>query len=501
MGPAIARYPPAVLQYEEDGMREIQAFAVIAFLSLPLVTAAADNDELDSIRQQIEALRQEYESRIKALEQRLEQAEVQARDASAEAKRAQQQAESAEAEVAGIEAGSPTTFQERFNTFNPSISLILQGSLNSYSEDPEEYNLPGFQLGGESGLAPEGLTLDETELVASASVDQLFYAKTTIALHEDEEDGTEVDVEEAFFDPLLLPAGLGGRAGRFYSDIGYLNRMHSHTWDFRDEPLAYRAFLGKQYRDDGVRLNWTAPTDLYINVGAETLVGSQFPAGESESVFGDVQTLFMDIGGDVGSSHAWQAGLSALRADVHDRRSGHGHGHGDNDGSSFSGDSDLYIADLVWKWAPQGNPSERNFIFQTEVFYRDEDGPVDFREDENLARLDYNGEQKGLYVQGVYQFMPRWRIGARYDWLDADNDLRITDLGDFDDPDEVIEESGLDTEGHNPERYSLMLDWSPSEFSRLRAQYNRDESNPDNTDHQWSLQYIMSLGAHGAHEF
>ena len=53
MGPAIACYPPAVLHYEEDGMREIQAFAVIAFLSLPLVTTAADNDELDSIRQQI----------------------------------------------------------------------------------------------------------------------------------------------------------------------------------------------------------------------------------------------------------------------------------------------------------------------------------------------------------------------------------------------------------------------------------------------------------------
>ena len=84
---------------------------------------------------------------------------------------------------------------------------------------------------------------------------------------------------------------------------------------------------------------------------------------------------------------------------------------------------------------------------------------------------------------------------------DADNDLRITDLGGFDDPDEVLEESGLDDDGHNPERYSLMLDWSPSEFSRLRAQYNRDESRPNDTDHQWTLQYIMSLGAHGAHEF
>ena len=65
----------------------------------------------------------------------------------------------------------------------------------------------------------------------------------------------------------------------------------------------------------------------------------------------------------------------------------------------------------------------------------------------------------------------------------------------------VIDESGFDNEGHDPERWSLMADWSPSEFSRIRAQYNRDESRPDKTDNQWTLQYIMSLGAHGAHEF
>jgi hypothetical protein len=71
----------------------------------------------------------------------------------------------------------------------------------------------------------------------------------------------------------------------------------------------------------------------------------------------------------------------------------------------------------------------------------------------------------------------------------------------FTDPLEVIGESGFDDEGHRPSRWSLMLDWSPSEFSRLRAQYNRDDSRPDATDHQWTLQYIMSLGAHGAHPF
>ena len=40
-----------------------------------------------------------------------------------------------------------------------------------------------------------------------------------------------------------------------------------------------------------------------------------------------------------------------------------------------------------------------------------------------------------------------------------------------------------------------------SEFSRIRAQYDRDESRPQGTDHQLFLQYIMSLGSHGAHEF
>ena len=68
------------------------------------------------------------------------------------------------------------------------------------------------------------------------------------------------------------------------------------------------------------------------------------------------------------------------------------------------------------------------------------------------------------------------------------------------DPEEALEESGFGDEG-NPERWSAMLDWTPSEFSRIRAQYNRDESRPGQHDNQWFLQYIMSLGAHGAHEF
>jgi hypothetical protein len=46
-----------------------------------------------------------------------------------------------------------------------------------------------------------------------------------------------------------------------------------------------------------------------------------------------------------------------------------------------------------------------------------------------------------------------------------------------------------------------MLDWSPSEFSRLRAQYAWDDARDAATDEQWWLQYVYALGAHGAHKF
>lgn len=480
-------------------MRYLLTCTITVLIWLPIFPAAADDAELESIRQQIETLREEYESRIEALEQRLEQAEIQAREAGAEAERARQKAEAAATEVATAEPAPTSTLQEKINAFNPAITAVLQGSFNSYSEDPKDYAVSGFQLGGESGLAAQGLTLDETEIMLSANVDQLFYGQTTIAFHDDEEE-TEVEVEEAFVDALALPAGAGLRFGRFYSDIGYLNRFHTHTWDFRDAPLGYRAFLGKQYSDTGIQLSWLAPTDVYLRLGGEALRGNRFPGGEASKTSGNSHSLFAKLGGDLGTSHSWQLGLSQLWVDARDRRSsGHSHGGGDSAREAFTGDSNLTVADFVWKWAPNGNPTHRNFKFQSELFYRDEDGRDDFTEGGDTAVLDYDGTQKGLYAQAIYQFIPRWRIGTRYDWLSADNDLKVRDPGGLD-PDEVLEESALNNDNHDPWRWSVMADWSPSEFSRLRLQYNRDRSRPV-TDHQWMLQYIMSLGYHGAHEF
>jgi hypothetical protein len=369
------------------------------------------------------------------------------------------------------------------NEFNPAISLSLNGKYSSYSNDPENYEISGFLLDDESGLTSEGFALDETELNVSANIDDWFYGFADIVF-EDTEDGTEVELEEAYFESIALPSGFGVKGGKFLSAIGYHNSFHPHSWDFADVPLAYRAMLGSAFTDTGIQGSWVAPTDLYLRVGAEVFQGDSFPAAGSANDGTGAWSLFAKLGGDIGDSNSWLAGVSWLSYDVDD------FGTEIDDGRLLqNGDGDLYIAEFVWKWSPEGNARQRNFKIQAEYLHREEDGDSDAQSGTLLESGEYDIEQDAFYIQGVYQFRPGWRLGARYDWLSADNDLSGITIP-----------TALDGDDREPDRISLMLDFSRSEFSRLRLQYARDEST-NSSDDQIVLQYIMSLGAHGSHRF
>jgi hypothetical protein len=378
--------------------------------------------------------------------------------------------------------GAAAPQQVSDNAFNPAISLILDGHYASYSLDPATYRVPGFLLDAEAGLPSEGLSLDETELAMSANVDDKFYGFMTAAL-EQTADETSIEVEEAYFETLALSHGLKVKAGRFLSDLGYLNPIHAHAWDFNDAPLAYLAMLNTAYADTGVQLRWVAPADLLVEIGGELMRGDSFPAADGAASDGTgASTLFAHFGGDVGTSNSWRAGVSHLSADAHDRTSVF-----DGGSVAFTGSSDVTIADFVWKWAKNGNPRDRYYTVQAEYLHRKEDGGLTVTTlagDESGA---YDGTQDGFYVQGVYQFRPRWRAGIRFDRLSADNSVGVSAATPL-------------AEDHTPRRASAMADFSNSEFSRLRLQFNRDDSRPE-TDNQIVLQYLMSLGAHGAHRF
>jgi hypothetical protein len=370
------------------------------------------------------------------------------------------------------------------NAFNPAVSLILDGHFASYSQDPKTYQLPGFMLAPDGGLGAEGLSLDETELAISANVDDKYYGSMALSIQQTSNGDTSVDVEEAYFETTALPKGLKVKAGKFFSEIGYLNPVHSHAWDFYDAPLAYVAMLNTQLSDAGVQLSWVAPTELYFQIGGEWLRGDAFPAANGADSHGaGSATFFLHVGGDVGATSSWRAGVSYLKADANDRVS-----QLQDASVAFTGTSDLEIADFVWKWAKNGNPRDRYYIVQAEYLHRKEDGDLTTTP-ATLTPVNglYSGTQSGYYVQGVYQFYPRWRAGLRFDRLDSSNTVTAPV------PSPLVA-------SHSPSRVTLMTDFSNSEFSRMRLQFARDESRPE-PDNQIVFQYLMSLGAHGAHRF
>jgi hypothetical protein len=354
------------------------------------------------------------------------------------------------------------------NAFNPAISIILNGSYTGHSLDPGGYHRSGFPLVGEGRPAAKGFSLGESEISFAANIDEKFYGQLTVAIGS--ADGqTELGVEEAFIDSTALPAGLTLRAGRFFSNVGYLNSHHAHTDKFFDRPLPYQAFLGNQYGDDGVQLRWVAPTDQFIELGAEIFRGQNYPSGGGAHAGAGVKTVFAHTGGDVGVENSWLAGLSVLKSAS----------DGAEDG--FTGDNTLYIADATWKWAPEGNFKDGGVTVRGEYFLDDRDG----RLLDPLAVLPeqpWLGKRRGAYVEGVYRINRNWEAGYRYDrlWSGAGNPYGS---------------------GFSPVRHSLAATWLNSEFSFLRLQYSHDQPNPDDTDNALTLQYQVSLGAHGAHKF
>jgi len=440
------------------------AFALI-LVSTGTLNAQDLSGEVAELRQMLTEMKNDYERRIEDLESRLDRTERSARSASRDADEAM---EIAEQTAIDVTAGASAP-----NTYNPAIGAVLVARYASV--DPGWEDIPGFIPGGELGPGSSGFSLGESELNMKANIDSRFFGNLTLAL-EDEAGETEVAVEEAWIQTTGLSNGLSLLGGRYFSAVGYLNKFHRHADDFVDRPLPYQAFLGGQYIPDGLQLRWIAPTSLLLEFGMELNWGGNFPSTSGSTTSPDTWTLFANVGGDVGVAHSWQLGLSYLSADIVDRG---GEDVGAPSAEVFSGDSDLTGLDFVWKWAPEGNSTVQNFKLQGEYFSRDEIG--------SFAGITYDGDQDGWYLQGLWQFRQGWRVGYRHDEVDADNGP-------------LFAGTILENPGRSSARDSLMIDWSPSEFSRFRLQFT-DDRVLDRSDSQLLLQYIMSVGAHGAHEF
>ncbi len=480
--------------------RRMAAASVCAcILSTPTL---AQDEALARLREEMKQLQRTYEERMRDIERRLAEAE-------ARADKAEQTAAGAAAASAQTAGGTrPRTATASESTpartesgFNPAISLILQGTYTRTSEDPGNYAIGGFlPSGGEVGPPRRSFGLGETELNLSASIDPYFRGVAIVALTPE----NEVEVEEAYFQTLALPRGLTLKAGRLYSGLGYQNEIHQHAWDFQDAPLPYKAFLAGRYSQDGAQLRWLAPTPIFAELGVELGNGDAFPGNDRNKNGANSQVAFVHFGGDIGVSYAWRAGTSYLRTRASDRRYEDIDSLGNPTANSFSGKARLWVLDGVLKWAPNGDARRTHVKLQGEYFRLKQTGSLAYDDTAQATPQfgtsfddGFRAEQSGWYAQAVWQFMPRWRLGYRYDKLDyGDVDIGIVT--------NALGPSARDFSllaPHSPSRNTAMIDFSPSEYSRFRLQFARDKSRATATDNVILLQYIHSLGQHGAHRF
>ncbi|QJW84136.1 hypothetical protein HK414_10330 [Ramlibacter terrae] len=316
------------------------------------------------------------------------------------------------------------------------------------------------------GQRHKGPAPGHSDFNVGGPVGRHFQAGGTLSVHSGE-GSLEAEPEEARIETRSLPAGLQLRAGRFASQVGYLNEQHSHTDDFVERPLLYRAFLGGHWNDDGIRLNWTAPTDLYLRLGAEVFRGRRLVHEAVRSKRAGAIALSGKVGGDIGASRGWQAGLSLLHsrreAAVEDHEEEeHDHEHEHAHGAAYGG-RNLWLGELAWKWAPDGNNRER----QLRIAYEHAVVP---------------GRHQAGYLGVVYRFAPSWEAGGRIDVL------RVREAHDdhFD--------------ARRLREASLMLAYKPTHAQTLRLQATRQRGF-DAAGHAVQLQYILSFGSHAAHSF
>ncbi|MEP7300834.1 MAG: hypothetical protein ABI699_04840 [Caldimonas sp.] len=474
--------------------------ALCAAALLPWPARAAESGELQVIRQQIDELKVAYEGRIRALEARLQSLQERLGAAGPGAPAAPgtepatrlTRAEPVAPAAPAATAPQPSA-QDSASAFNPAISLILNGTYARLSRDPSLYRLQGFvPSGGEVGPGQRSFSLGESELVLAATIDPTFSGRLIASIGNDD----RISVEEAAFERQGVFEGATLKGGRFLSSIGYLNSQHAHAWDFVDAPLAYQAFFGGPMKTDGIHLHWIAPTERYLELGAELGAGRDFPgSGAARNGVGSA-ALFAHVGDDIGESASWRAGISFLGHRATQRDYADGNAAGAPVTNRFDGRSRTWVADAIYKWAPAGNATRTSLKLQGEYFRRSESGTLTYDVDGAAAGSAYRSRQDGWYVQAVYQFMPQWRIGLRWDRLDAGRSrIGAVESGALAAADLPI------LQGARPSRATVMVDYSLSEFSRLRLQLAADRSNPAATDRQLYLQYIMSLGAHGAHAF
>ncbi|HEU4577232.1 MAG TPA: hypothetical protein VFS67_03185 [Polyangiaceae bacterium] len=376
------------------------------------------------------------------------------------------------------------------------LSLDLLGAAGSSTA--EEAELRNLQAGGHDPKN-RGFTVQNVELTLSGVVDPYLRGDSNIVLQIDESGETVIELEEAYLTTLDLPFHLQLKAGQFFTAFGRLNPTHPHSWDFVDQPVINTRLFGPDgLRSQGAQLAWLTPLPFFAeltasvqnahgetatsfrNVPGETIAGRVLIERPVESANDLLYLLRLRSSFDATEELTLVPGLSAL--------------FGPN-ATGTQTRTQIYGADLYAKWKPLINDHGWPFVaWQTEAMLRRYQAAEVVSESGAAVEPSVTLNDYGLYSQLLWGFARPWVAGVRYDYARGQADDTLPD-GSY-----SSENDPLRDQRH---RFSVVVSYYPSEFSKLRLQYNYDRSQflSQADAHSAYLQFEILFGAHGAHKF
>ena len=340
-----------------------------------------------------------------------------------------------------------------------------------------------LQLGDHDPIQ-RGFSLRNAEIALDGAVDPYFKGFANIVFKLEKDQSTEVELEETYLQTVALPGNLQLKAGQFFANFGRQNPQHPHTWAFVDQPLVLsRAFGPDGLRNIGGQLSWLLPTPFYVEAFLGVFNGQGGTAFSFRNPDGNHGRTSLERGLR-GPGDLLYVPRLASSFDLTDQQTlvvGTSAGFGPNDTGPHSR-TEIYGADVYWKWksarAMEGFP----FVsVQGEALYE----RYGAGEDVTAGLPAENLRDWGFYLQSLWGIKPRWVAGLRGEFVTGND-------GAYD---------AIDVFRGERTRLSPNMTWYPSEFSKIRLQYNYDHGQLFGDEHSVWMQVEFLLGSHAAHKF
>lgn len=352
-------------------------------------------------------------------------------------------------------------------------------------------NVRGIMVGDHDARV-RGFTIPNAELALDGAIDPYFKGIANIVYHLDENGETIVEMEEMYFLTTSLPHNIQVKGGQFFAEFGRQNPTHPHSWAFADDQLVLGRFLGPEgLRSQGIRVSWLAPTSFYTEATLAVMnsaggTTASFRSDESSGIHGGVPFDRVVRGaGDMlyVPRLATSFDLTGTQTIVVGASGAFGPNNSGPDARTR-----IVGVDAYWKWkSPRASQGFPFVAVQTEALARRYDTDARVAAANPLVTL--TGQvlnDRGAYAQVQWGIRPMLVAAVRAEAIrNGDKTPAVFQS------EERISRS----------RYSTNLTWFPSEYSKLRIQYNYDRRNGMGNDHSLWMQFEFLLGAHAAHKF